>query len=245
MSSDATSSDTGYRIWAADKAVYGPVELPMLVSWIKEERVLGDTWIFTDADSQWRRASEIPELQMFFNRGGASSSGNSQALPAAKAPGTGEKPGVLRRIKLLAELTDEQLARFSAYLERVEIRQWTEVVKQGTPGNEMYFILEGELRVRMIIGGKESVLATLPAGEFFGDMALFDDGPRSADVIANTNCILLKMNGPLLEKLRSQEPDVATFFLFALAKSLASRIRGANRRFRDSVSFARSSGSST
>ena len=237
---DDQSAETGYRIWAADKAVYGPVELPILVSWIKEERVLADTWVYSDGEDYWRKASAIPELQMFFRVGAPSGAGAAGVPAASRAPGTGLKPGALRRIKILADLSDEQLARFSAYLERIEVRQWTEVVKQGQPGDDLFFILEGEVRVRLMIAGKESVLATFMAGEVFGEMALFDDGPRSADVIANQNSTLLRMTGPLLQKLRAQEPDVATYFLFALAKSLAARIRADNRRFRDSVSFARS-----
>ena len=48
----------------------------------------------------------------------------------------------------------------------------------------MYVILEGELSVRMNVGGLETQLATLAVGDFFGDFALFDHGPRSASVVA-------------------------------------------------------------
>jgi hypothetical protein len=226
--------DAGYRIFAADKAVYGPVELPTLISWIKEERVIADTWIYNDATERWQQASQMADLQMFF-RPKATAASNV-------ASSTGIKPGELRRIKLLSELSEEQLARFAEYLERIEVRQWTDVLRQGEQGEEMYFILEGELRVRLMIAGKESVLMTLLPGEFFGDMALFDDSPRSADVVSNKDSVLLKLTGPLLEKLRAQAPDTATIFLFALCKSLAARIRADNKRFRDSVNFARSSG---
>jgi CRP-like cAMP-binding protein len=43
-------------------------------------------------------------------------------------------------------------------------------------------ILQGELRVRVMIGQKETILTTLGPGDFFGDISLFDHGPRSADV---------------------------------------------------------------
>ena len=95
----------------------------------------------------------------------------------------------------------------------------------------------------MLIAGKESVLATLEAGEFFGEMALFDDGPRSADVIANRDTSVVKLTRDSLSQICSQVPELATPLLSAIAKSLAARIRADNKRFRDSVNFARTSGS--
>lgn len=42
---EANDQAAGYKIWGADNVVYGPVELPTLVTWIQEERVLADTWV--------------------------------------------------------------------------------------------------------------------------------------------------------------------------------------------------------
>ena len=72
-------------------------------------------------------------------------------------------------------------------------------------------------------------------------MALFDDGPRSADVVANKDSSLLKLTGTSLQQLREKAPEVAADFLLAVGRSLAARIRADNKRFRDSVNFARSS----
>jgi CRP/FNR family transcriptional regulator, cyclic AMP receptor protein len=233
-----SQNDTGYRIWGVDKAVYGPVELPVLVSWIKEERVIADTWIFSESADQWQKASATPELQLFFRN---KPTGQPSEAGAAIAQDPIPRAGTLRRIKLLANLTDLQLDKFARVLEAVPVRQGTEVVRQGQPGDAMYFILEGELRVRLLISSKESVLTTLGAGEFFGEMSLFDDGPRSADVISNQDSALLKFSAASLKMLRDQAPDVAADFLAAVGRSLAARIRADNKRFRDSVNFARSS----
>ena len=227
------SANIGFRIWAADNVVYGPVELPVLIGWVKEERVLANTWIFSEAHQRWSAAAQTSELQLFF-----STASSSEASPASSA-GVALKPGSLRRIKLLADLTDSQLELFAKSLEHVDIRQWTELVKHGQAGDAMYFILAGELRVRLMIAGKESVLTTLGTGEFFGEMALFDDGPRSADVIANQDSTLLKLTASSLQQLRTASPQVAADFLLAVGRSLSARIRADNKRFRDSVNFAR------
>ena len=49
-----------YRIWGIDNVAYGPVELPSLISWIQQERVTGDTWVFLETNRVWRKASELP-----------------------------------------------------------------------------------------------------------------------------------------------------------------------------------------
>ena len=97
----------------------------------------------------------------------------------------------------------------------------------------------GEVRVRMIIGGKESILATLAAGEFFGEVALFDHGPRSADVVANQDSLLLKISAGAFQRLVGEAPDQAAPFLFAICQTLIARIRADNKRYRDSIAFVR------
>src|SRR2546425_6964953 len=58
--------EPGYRVWGVDNIPYGPVGLPNLVSWIKEERVSADTWVFFERQHSWQKASQVPELKMFF-----------------------------------------------------------------------------------------------------------------------------------------------------------------------------------
>jgi CRP/FNR family transcriptional regulator, cyclic AMP receptor protein len=229
----------GFRIWAVDNLVYGPVELPALVGWVKEERVTADTWIFSERDNNWQKAAKIPELQMFFRK--------KAAPETVTAPNTGAaaqaiKPGSLRRVKIFADMSDEQLEQFIQFMEVVKVRQATELAKQGQIGDAMYLVLEGELRVRMMIGGKETTLVTLGTGEFFGEASLFDHGPRSADVLANHDSVLLKLAATSFEKLVAEVPALAAPFLFAIGKTLTARIRADNKRYRDSVQFARAAG---
>ena len=154
----------------------------------------------------------------------------------------GLKPGSLRRVKILAEMSDDQLERFVTFMEVEAVKQWTELVKQGQHGDAMYFVLEGEWRVRMMIAGKETILETLSAGEFFGEISLFDHGPRSADVIANTDSVLLKISAKKFQKLISDAPDLAAPFLVAMGKTRTARIRADNKRYRAPVTFARTAG---
>ena len=149
---------------------------------------------------------------------------------------------MLRRVKVLSELRDEQLDRFASYMGHGNDRQFTELVRQGIAGETMYLVLEGEFRVRIMVGGKETILAQLGPGDCFGEMALFDDGPRSADVIANTDATVLKISKEVINRLTFEAPDLAAPFLSAISKTLAARIRVDNKRIKDSVAFARGGG---
>jgi hypothetical protein len=234
---DTDTGIPGFMIWGIDNVVYGPVDLPTLIAWVKDERVTTTTWVYIQAENRWQFAQSIAELQMFFP-----SSPKSQSPPdpaAAAAPGVVIKPSVLRRVRILAGLTDEQLQRFLGLMETRPARQWEEIVREGSPGDAMYLLLEGEVRVRLNIAGKESILATLCAGEFFGEVALFDHGPRSADVVANTNCLLLKISTAAFQKLVQEVPELAAPFLYAIGRTLIARIRADNKRYRDSIAFAR------
>jgi hypothetical protein len=227
----SVAATTDFIVWGIDQTAYGPVELPALVSWVKDERVTADTWVYSGKGNSWRKASEIPELQMFFRKKGATSSVETVS---------GIDPRALRRVKILAGMSDEQLQRFAEFMELEKVPQWSVIVKQGDCGDSMFLILQGELRVRIDVAGKETILATLSIGDFFGDISLFDQGPRSADVVANVESTLLKISSASIEQLAREAPEIATPFLLAVGKTLTARIRADNKRYGDSVKFSRS-----
>ena len=211
-----------YFIWGVDDSSYGPVELSVLIDWINDERVVPETWVFSRSAGNWQRAAEIPEIKNHF------------ALKLTSVPDAtsrvGIKPGSLRRIKILADLKDAQLAHLAEYMELQEVTQWSVLFNQGDTSDSMFLVLGGELRARSVVGGKETILATFGPGDFFGDMALFGHGPRSADVVANVDSTLLKISSVSFDRLTREAPALATPFLQATARTLAARIRADNKR---------------
>ena len=207
-----------YHIWGIDHAAYGPVELPTLIEWIADERVLADTWVFAAGAGEWRLAKHLPELLGRFNQ--------AVAAPVVMdaAPGARPKPGSLRRIKIFAELSDPQLAHLAEFLEPVSVPQWKSVFVQGDSGDAMYLVLGGELRARVVVNEKETILSTFEVGEFFGDMALFDHGTRSADVVANQQSTLLKLSLTNFEPMVKEAPALATPILQAAVRTMSARI---------------------
>lgn len=229
------ATDTGFVVWGIDQTAYGPVELPTLVGWVKDERVTADTWIYASKNGSWQKAAEVPELLMFFH----SKNDGASAGTAAMTSPRGIDARALRRVKILGGMTDDQLERFAQYVEVERVPQWSVIVKQGDPGDSMYFILEGELRARINVLGQESILSTLSPGDFFGDISLFDHGPRSADVVANSDSLVVRITAAAFDKLATEAPEIATPFLRAVGRTLSARIRTDNKRYGDSVKVSR------
>jgi hypothetical protein len=227
----SAKTNSGFIVWDVDKTAHGPVDLNTLVSWIQEKRVNGDTWIFVPKVGIWQRAAQVPELIMFFKQG-------LNQTTAVQNP-QGLDVRALRRLKILAGMTDEQLEHFLDFVEVMRVPGWATIVKQGDHGDAMYLVVEGELSVRMKSAGAETVLAKLAMGDFFGDISLFDHGPRSADVIADTSSILLKISASSFAELGRTAPELATPFLMAIGRTLTARIRAGNKHYAEAVQFAR------
>jgi CRP-like cAMP-binding protein len=184
--------------------------------------VAPETWVFSRQATHWQRASELPELKNQFEL-------RFTSVPDSPAR-VGIKPGSLRRIKILADLKDNQLAHLAEYMEFQEVNQWSVLFAQGDASDSMFLVLAGELRARSVVDGRETILATFGPGDFFGDMALFDHGPRSADLVANVDSTLLKITSVAFERLTREAPALATPFLQATARTMSARIRADNKR---------------
>lgn len=224
-----------YRVWGSDNIAYGPFELPALVAWIKQKRVLANTWVFASEAGAWQKASQLAELKMFFKEK------PSGAAPAAGAGPSLEsvKPENLRRIKIFAEMDPTQLESFLAYMELVRIRKFAHLFHKGETGDAMYSILEGEMRAMNMADGKETTLFTLHPGDSFGEIALLIQTPRSSDIVANEDSLLLKLPAAAFDKVVREAPALAAPFLLAIARVMTNRSLELGRKYESSVRSAR------
>jgi hypothetical protein len=225
-----------YRVWGSDDVAYGPVELPVLTNWVLDERVTADTWVFAEENRAWLKAAQMPELTIFFERRSSRAAGTPGSPPSSPSK---LKVGSLRRIKILAEMEEKQLQSFVQFMEVVTVKQFAHVFRRGDHGAAMYLVLEGELRARVIVDGKETTLSTIAAGDFFGEISLLDAGPRSADVLANTDSRLLKISAEAFDSVMREAPALAAAFLYRLSKSIGARVRVLTQKYQDSIHFSR------
>ena len=216
---------SGYKVWALDDVVYGPVEPAVLREWVRDERIRPDTWIFCVRKQRWSPAAELPELSELFGE------------PEAANPSALVRPAVLRRIRVLAELNDEQLGHFARIGQVVTYPAFSQIMKLGMAGDSMFMVLDGQVRLRLLVKEREILISVQEAGGVFGQISLFDGGPRITDAVSDSPVTLFKIVASSFRLLCRQHPDIATSILFALGRTLATRIRTDDKHLCEMVSL--------
>ncbi len=101
----------------------------------------------------------------------------------------------------------------------------TVLFEEGQPGDYMYIVVAGEVEIRRQVGETERVLAVLPPGEFFGEMAILNARPRSATAVVRSAARLLVIEGKTFEAMLRARPEIA----LRIIKALATRLESANQ----------------
>jgi CRP/FNR family cyclic AMP-dependent transcriptional regulator len=134
----------------------------------------------------------------------------------------------LTQIAVLREMEPESLAALAAILEEKEYAEGQTIFAEGEPGDSMYFILTGRVRVekRTQAGvGTTKVLTVLDAGDYFGEMSLFDQKPRSAAAVAGGSARVLRLSKAAFDELQRTGKTVGMTVLFAMIRTSSERIR--------------------
>lgn len=147
---------------------------------------------------------------------------------------------LLRSCPLFATLRPEQLRKVAHLAQERPFPAGAFVFRENDPGHAMYVVLSGKVRIsKQVEGVGEEALAILEPGAFFGEMALLDDAPRSADARAHATCILAELKREDLEQLLFVDRDLAHDILWAFCRTLSARLRETNDKIK--VFFALSS----
>ncbi len=137
-----------------------------------------------------------------------------------------------KKIKVLQErgLSSKELRLLAAFSGEELYNQNQVIFREGSQGDKLYIILDGKVRItKMIPGVGEEALAILEKGDFFGEMALVDQEPRSADAKAHVNgTTLLTISRSVLQEILSVDVESAYQFLSILCRILTQRLREIN-----------------
>ncbi len=135
-------------------------------------------------------------------------------------------PSVLMSIPLFADLDGATIALIVAPL-TAEVWPAGEVIfEEYAPGDTLYIITDGQVQIsRTLQNGRHQVIREMGPGEFFGEMALLEDKPRSARVSAVTATTLLAVTRQHFNTLIEQHPTVAINFLKAISAQLRQQYR--------------------
>ena len=149
----------------------------------------------------------------------------------------------LKTVAFFNELSDRQLKTVSSIL--FERRYETDelIFEEGQPGAALFLILDGKVAVEMRRENHTTTLAILERGEFFGEMALLDEAPRSANARSLEQTYALALYRNDLSQLIQRDPQTACQIYRALAHIIGDRLRSTNQlmqmeTFADKVSVA-------
>jgi CRP-like cAMP-binding protein len=129
-------------------------------------------------------------------------------------------------------LSAQELRLLAKYSQEEHFPPNALVFGEGELGDSLYIVVDGAIRIsRMVPGMGEECLSILDRGEVFGEMALIDDQPRSADARAHLHgSTVFSISRSLLEEVLSMDPDAAVQFLTLLCRLLCRRLRAMNER---------------
>ena len=134
---------------------------------------------------------------------------------------TAVSTAVLRAVPLFTSFTDEQLRSIATMVKRRSVTRNTTIMAAGDPTDSLYIVLSGRLKVMMSdADGREVILTILGPGEFFGEMGLIDDSPRSASVLAIEPCELLSITKRDFKQSMEQNFELAMTVMRGLVRRL-------------------------
>lgn len=149
-------------------------------------------------------------------------------------PSKAEKTRFLEKLPLFQGVPAGLIAELAGRLERCTFQAGEALFREGDPGDSLYLLQSGRVKVvSRKVHGEELVLNELEPGEFFGEMALLDEVPRSAGVVALTRVSVLKLTRDDFFEVLSREPSVA----LAVLRSLSARLRFAARYIQKAIEW--------
>jgi CRP/FNR family cyclic AMP-dependent transcriptional regulator len=138
---------------------------------------------------------------------------------------------LLKKISLFETLLEPELAKIERIGCSENAAKDAVIFKEGDTGDRCYIILKGEVRISKFIPNiGEEALAVLKPGDYFGEMALIDNFPRSAHAIANSDSELYSISKTELDKILILDRELGYKLLWAFTKTLSKRLRETNEK---------------
>lgn len=111
----------------------------------------------------------------------------------------------------------------------VEFAAGEQIFRENDSGSEMYIIEQGQVEIVKEVRGHERHLATLSEGDFFGEMSILEELPRTATAKAKSDCRLLRIDQDVFDQVLAQRPEIAVRMLHKLSKRLREFYRASEQ----------------
>lgn len=138
----------------------------------------------------------------------------------------------LRNIPLFSALDDDAADALQKSMVPQTLKKGKHLFQEGDPGDRLYVVTQGKIKLTHASGdGRESLLMVLGPGDMFGELSLFDPGPRTSTAVAITDSEVLGLGNNDLRPWLTGRPEVAQ----SLLQALAHRLRRTNVTMSDLV----------
>jgi diguanylate cyclase (GGDEF)-like protein len=151
---------------------------------------------------------------------------------------TGKELGLLKRVAIFSSLEPDELETVRRYLEEVSCEPELAVFHQGDEGNDLYVVRDGSVAIRVQAReGAEIDVAQLGEGDFFGEMAIFEDEPRSATCVMTEGGSLYRLRKADFFSLMEEYPATAIKIMSKMASITAQRLQNTSAFLTDLVQW--------
>lgn len=134
----------------------------------------------------------------------------------------------LKWTSFTADFSDDERRDLVPYFQQIRYNKGEKIFAEGTVGIGMGIILEGSAGIYIREKNELKKIAQVEKDETIGELALLDEEPRVANVIAEESVSLLVLTKPRFDKLLSEDSDMGCKFVLQIARILAKRIRSAD-----------------
>lgn len=142
---------------------------------------------------------------------------------------------LLQKVPLFYNFSKEDIEKLVPLLEEEHFAPEAHIIKEGTVGDSMYVLVSGSVRIlKRVQGGEEIVINHLFENTYFGELALIDNLPRSASVVANTRTSILRLRKQALDHFLESNQELTTTFYRNCLKDTFSRYRTITTEFTSS-----------
>jgi CRP/FNR family transcriptional regulator, cyclic AMP receptor protein len=196
-----------------------------------KEMAVGLHWAF------WRSLSEKvrdanEQLKLFFQEDAKRGAGRKRAEGKREMQQVTVKSE--DKVDLFKErgLSAAEMKLLATFSSEERFREGSMIFREGERGDKLYIVLDGRIRISKFIPGVgEEALTVLDRGDFFGEMALIDDMPRSADAKAHEgDATVLSIDRATLNEILSMDPHASLQFLTLLCRMISRRLREINEK---------------
>jgi len=143
--------------------------------------------------------------------------------------GSSDAAGLLREVAIFSDLDPDERARVAGVLSQLELAQGTRLFSEGDPGGTLYIVGAGRCAITVQLpNGQELDITEFARGDFFGEMSIFEDAPRSATCYARTDAVLFSLREDDLHALIERYPALAIKVMFRMMIATAERLTQTN-----------------